>query len=210
MKNTSLVLYPELSEEIKNLVISTISDTRKKTLHLLTDIIQKKINSREKVNLNFICTHNSRRSHLSQVWAQAISANFRIPEVYCYSGGTEATSLFPMVASTLKETGFQIVIISDSENPVYGIKYGPNEPSVIGFSKIYNHPINPENNFTAIMTCSQADAGCPYIPGAENRIALPFEDPKEFDNFPEQAEKYSERSKQIATELFYIFSKITL
>ena len=58
------------------------------------------------------------------------------------------------------------------------------------------------------MTCSQADAGCPFIAGAEKRIPITFEDPKAFDNTPKQAEKYNERSLQIATELFYVFSQI--
>ena len=44
--------------------------------------------------------------------------------------------------------------------------------------------------------------------GAEKRIPITFEDPKAFDNTPQQAEKYNERSLQIATELFYVFSQI--
>lgn len=58
------------------------------------------------------------------------------------------------------------------------------------------------------MTCSEADGGCPFIAGAERRIALTYEDPKAFDNTPQQAEKYWERSVQIATELYYVFAQI--
>ena len=59
------------------------------------------------------------------------------------------------------------------------------------------------------MTCSQADGGCPFIAGAEKRIPITFEDPKNSDNTPEQAQVYAERSLQIATEMFYVFSKIS-
>ena len=65
-----------------------------------------------------------------------------------------------------------------------------------------------KDEFAAIMTCSQADGGCPFIAGAEKRIPITFEDPKAFDNTPQQKEKYEERSFQIATEMFYVFSQI--
>ena len=133
---------------------------------------------------------------------------FGIKNVYCYSGGTEATAMFPMVAKTLENQGFIIKTISEGSNPVYTIKYAENEHPIIGFSKTYDDDFNPESEFVAIMTCSQADGGCPFIAGAEKRIPITFEDPKAFDNTPQQAEKYEERSLQIATEMFYVFSQI--
>ena len=133
---------------------------------------------------------------------------FNINNVYCYSGGTESTALFPMVAETLQNSGFQINTISETDNPVYSIKYAHNEPPIIGFSKKLDDDFNPKSEFAAIMTCSQADGGCPFIAGAEKRIPITFEDPKVFDNSPQQVAKYQERSLQIATEMFYVFSKI--
>ena len=91
---------------------------------------------------------------------------------------------------------------------MYSIKFAENEAPIIGFSKTLDSPFNPASEFAAIMTCSQADGGCPFIAGAEKRISITFEDPKMFDNTPQQAEKYNERSVQIATELFYVFSQI--
>ena len=58
------------------------------------------------------------------------------------------------------------------------------------------------------LTCTQADGGCPFVTGAESRVPITFEDPKIFDNMPQQTEKYIERSLQIATEMFYVFSQI--
>ena len=208
MITTQPTLFLEIENLIKNLKPESISDDRKEILKPLTEFIQTKITSDQEIRINFICTHNSRRSHLSQVWAQTMANYFNIKNVFCYSGGTEATALFPMVAETLKNSGFEIKTLSEGKNPVYSIKYAENEPPIIGFSKKLDDDFNPKSKFSAIMTCSQADGGCPFIAGAEKRIPITFEDPKAFDNTPQQAEKYNERSLQIASELFYIFSQI--
>lgn len=200
--------YKVLNDFISTLETASISKERKETLSSLVEYIQGKVDDRESIQLNFICTHNSRRSHLSQIWAQTMAHHFGIEHVSCYSGGTEATSLFPMVASTLANTGFEVLTLSEGKNPVYGIKFAENEHPVICFSKRMDDDFNPKSDFAAIMTCSQADEGCPFVPGAEKRIPITYEDPKAFDNTPQQAEKYSERSTQIATEMFYVFSQI--
>jgi arsenate reductase len=205
---TNTKLFQEIINLIKNLKLETITDKRKVVLQPLIEFIQSKVSNNQVIRINFICTHNSRRSHLSQVWAQTMANYFNIKNVFCYSGGTEKTALFPMVAETLKNSGFQIKSISKNENPIYSIKYADNEHPIIGFSKKLDDDFNPKSEFAAIMTCSQADGGCPFITGAEKRIPITFEDPKAFDNTPQQAEKYNERSLQIATELFYIFSQI--
>jgi len=208
MTTAQSTLFSEIENVIKNLNIESLSAERKETLQPLIDFIQSKVLNQQEIRLNLICTHNSRRSHLSQVWAQTASAYFNIKNVFCYSGGTEATAMFPMVAKTLAKQGFQIKNIADGSNPVYAIKYAENEHPIIGFSKTYDNDFNPQSEFVAIMTCSQADGGCPFIAGAEKRIPITFEDPKAFDNTPQQAEKYEERSLQIATEMFYVFSQI--
>ncbi|WCO03401.1 arsenate-mycothiol transferase ArsC [Psychroserpens ponticola] len=208
MITTQSTLFSDIENLIKGLDSQSISEERKAVLQPLTNFIQTKVSSNQVVRINFICTHNSRRSHLSQVWAQTMANYFNIKNVFCYSGGTEATALFPMVAETLKNSGFEVRTISEGKNPIYSIKYADNEHPIIGFSKKLDDDFNPKSEFVAIMTCSQADGGCPFIAGAEKRIPITFEDPKAFDNTPLQAEKYNERSLQIATELFYIFSQI--
>lgn len=203
-------LFEKVEKNIAVLRLDSITEERKKVLQSLVGYIQEKITSGQPVRLNFICTHNSRRSHLSQVWAQALATHYNIPNVICYSGGTEATALFPAAVQTLEEQGFMIVKLSNEKNPVYSIKFGPNSPPVVGFSKTYDHAFNPVSGFAAIMTCSQADAGCPFIAGAEKRIPITYEDPKEFDGTALQKQKYRERSTQIATELKYVFSEIKI
>lgn len=208
MTTTKPILLSEIENVIKELNPQTISSERKAVLQPLTDFIQSKVSNQQEIRINFICTHNSRRSHLSQVWAQTMANYFNIKNVFCYSGGTEATALFPMVVETLQKSGFQISKISQNENPVYSIKYTDNEHPIIGFSKKLDDDFNPKSEFVAIMTCDSANEACPFVPGAEKRIPITFEDPKAYDNTPQQAEKYSERSLQIATEMFYVFHQV--
>lgn len=208
MISNKTILFKTIENQISSFGLINITPERKIILQPLIDFIQEKLSHQQQIRLNFICTHNSRRSHLSQIWAQTAAAYFNIENVFCYSGGTEATALFPMVAKTIEQNGFQIKRLSTESNSVYAIKYSDNEHPIIGFSKTFDDDFNPKSGFAAILTCSQADGDCPFIAGAEKRIPIPFEDPKVFDNTAQQTEKYLERSIEIATELFYVFSQI--
>jgi len=202
------MVFETIEKEINQLDVNAISDDRKSILQLLVDFIQNKIDNNAIINLNFICTHNSRRSHLSQVWAQTLATYYNIENVFAYSGGTEATALFPSAATALETSGFSIEKLSSESNPVYAIKYSDIKHPIIGFSKTFDASFNPASQFAAIMTCDSANEACPFVPGSKKRIPLMYEDPKAFDNTPQQAEKYKERSLQIATELKYVFSNL--
>ena len=156
-------MLENLSKTIESISKIEVSAERKAVLQPLVDYIQNKVNTHEEIRLNFICTHNSRRSHLSQIWAQTMAFHFGIQNVYCYSGGTEATALFSKVAETLANQGFQIQQLSQEQNPVYAVKFDDNAHPIVGFSKTYFDDFNPKNNFGAIMTCSNADEGCPMV-----------------------------------------------
>src|SRR5690606_11391858 len=107
----------KLITTIESISTNSISEERKTVLRPLADYIQTKIETGQTIRLNFICTHNSRRSHLSQIWAQTMAYHFGITNVFCYSGGTEATAMFPKIAETLSDQGFQIQKLSETENP---------------------------------------------------------------------------------------------
>jgi len=200
-------LFKEIEETIINLT-PQITEERKKVLQPLIAYIQEKKDDKKDIALNFICTHNSRRSHLSQIWAQTMAEFYNVRNVNCYSGGTEATAMHPNIAETLNKSGFKIEALSKEENPIYAIKNGENNFPIIGFSKKFDASFNPTSKFCAILTCSQADQGCPFITGAEKRVPITYEDPKIFDNTSLEKEKYYERSLQIASEMKYIFSSI--
>lgn len=203
-------MFPNLSKTIEVISNFSVSEERKEVLLPLIDYIQNKVNSKEEIRLNFICTHNSRRSHLSQIWAQTMAFQFGIKNVVCYSGGTEATAMFPKVGEILVNQGFEILQLSESKNPVYAIKFSENEQPIIGFSKTFEDDFNPKSEFVAIMTCSSADEGCPFIAGAEIRLPIRYNDPKEFDGTEFMNEKYTERSLEIASEMYYVFSEIVI
>lgn len=208
MNSNSSKLYPKIAAFLDTLPNQTISQERKSHLDPLAKYLQSKVLQNEVICLHFICTHNSRRSHLAQIWAQTIAHYVNINMVFCYSGGTEETALFPTVAKTLQQTGFQIELLSEGNNPVYSIKYAENVHPIIGFSKKIDHSFNPSSAFAAIMTCDSANEACPIVHGAEQRFPITFEDPKKFDHTPHQIEKYAEHSEQIAAELHYVFSQI--
>lgn len=190
-------------EQARNLLIP---EARKETLQPLIDYIQDKVNQRTQVSLNFICTHNSRRSQFSQIWAQTAADYFGIP-VQCYSGGVEVTAFNERAVASIERSGFKVHSAGDT-NPQYQVYHSEKGEASIAFSKLFNDPANDAEHFAAVMTCSDADQNCPFIPGTEQRISLPYEDPKAFDGSPEEAARYDERSMQIASEMFYVFSSI--
>lgn len=198
--------YPELAIALNILPTNEISLERKRVLGVLVEYIQLKQNNSEVINLNFICTHNSRRSQFAQLWAHIAAEYYGIP-VNCFSGGVEETAFDERAVGAIKRAGFKVA--SQGEiNPQYTVSFADNTEPIIMFSKLYNDAGSPSADFAAVMTCSDADEDCPYIPGAESRIQLFYDDPKEFDGTEEEAEQYDERARQIAAELFYVFAQI--
>lgn len=200
-------LYNNLQATIQSLSLIEVAAERRELLEPCIHYLRQKLQDGKVVNLVFICTHNSRRSHLAQVWAQAISHWFGYYMVTCYSGGTETTAMYPTVARTLEKSGFTVSRLGTQDNPVYAVKYGETLHPIIAFSKEFSHPFNPTENFAAVMTCMHADENCPYVTGAEVRLSVPYEDPKQFDGTAREHRKYEERSLQIASELYYIFQQ---
>lgn len=183
---------------------------RKEILRNLTSFIQARTSTNQAVHLNFICTHNSRRSHIAQLWAQAAADFYGVVNVSCFSGGTEATAFNPRAVKAMKNAGFEISKIKEGDNPVYEVRYNSDVPPVLAFSKKYDDPFNQSKNFAAVMTCSHADENCPLVLGATARIALTYDDPKEFDDTPFETTKYSERVEEIGREILFAFSKVNV
>ena len=200
-------LYPTLQATIEKAKSLEIPEDRIHILRELITYIQRKRDNNQDINLNFICTHNSRRSQFSQVWAKVASEVYGVA-INSFSGGVEVTAFHEKAIASIKRSGFKVIQNGD-RNPNYFVFYSDDEDPIITFSKLYHNPENASEVFAAIMTCAHADENCPFIPGAEARIPVRYEDPKEFDGTPEEAEKYDERSLQIASEMLYVFSKIS-
>jgi arsenate reductase len=188
--------------------IDIIPAQRKEILDKITQYINTKKAEQKPVKLVYVCTHNSRRSHFGQVWAQVAASFYGVKDVQTFSGGTEATAFNINAINALKRIGFEIKAMDDKKNTLYHVFYDLSERPIVCFSKVYNDAVNPSDEFAAIMTCSDAEQNCPFIPGVELRIATTYDDPKTFDLTPLKDAKYDERCKQIATETFYIFSQV--
>lgn len=203
-KNERPILTPKLQSYINSLKdeADLIPDNRKELLSRLAEYIGKKIKEEASVQLNFICTHNSRRSIISQIWAYTAAAYYGLEGIKTFSGGTEATAFNPRAVSAMERVGFRVGK-PGGENPHYLVAYGEGAHPLECFSKTFDDPFNPKKDFAAIMTCSDADANCPFIPGVEFRLPLTYEDPKEADDSPQEAERYDERVRQIGREIFY-------
>lgn len=200
-------MYTKLKTYISELESDFISipSSRKEDLRKVADYIRTKQENGKIAKLNFICTHNSRRSHLAQIWTAVAAAHYRVDGIETYSGGTEATAFNPRAVAALKRAGLEVEN-PGGDNPLYKVWFDDDSDPMICFSKTFDDPFNPNSDFAAIMTCSDADENCPFVPGAEFRKPVTYRDPKESDGTDQEAEVYNERCRQIASEMFYMMT----
>lgn len=197
----------------KNLATSAeestqISAGRKAVLEPLVEYILNRQQANEAVKLNFICTHNSRRSHIAQLLAAAASLQADLENIECYSGGTEVTQIHPNAKKALESFGFHFAGDGLGDNPHYLIHLG--EANMIEiFSKRYDDDTNPPASFAAVMVCSAAEEACPFVAGADKRFSITFEDPKEFDDDANPIDGYLERIQQIAREMVFVMHQVS-
>lgn len=203
-------LFPALQNTIEQLKTEfhLIPDERRGELDAIASYIKAQAQNEQVVSLVFICTHNSRRSHMAQLWAAAAAAYYGKPAgINSYSGGTEVTAFNPRAVRAMREAGFGIPE-AEGENPVYMVHLGETWPPLRCFSKPYFHESNPKQDFAAVMTCSDADEACPIVFGADERFSLPYDDPKQADGTAAESERYRERCRQIGREICYAFSQL--
>ncbi len=203
-------MHPELEHSIDRALLRTdaIPEERKRLLEEVAAFVSSKRQAGEAAELAFICTHNSRRSQMGQLWAAAAAAHFGVDDVRTYSGGTEATAFNPSAVAAMERAGF-VIENTGGANPHYLATFAEGGPTVACFSKTYDDPFNPSEGFAAIMTCADADEACPVVPGAALRVPIRYEDPKVADGTPEEVATYDRRCLQIATEMLYLFSLVT-
>ncbi len=175
----------------------------------------------EELGVIVICTGNSRRSMLAATLGNIAAAYHGIAELRFYSGGTNPSAFNLRTIRTLKELGVVIEPLNENAtvgdagevNPKYMISWGNlprmgvNRFEIKEFSKIYSDSHNPAKSFLALLVCDEADGSCPNVPGASQRIAMPFQDPKSFDGSELEAIKYSERRDEIGRIMLSIVLK---
>lgn len=202
-------IYPDLDRYLKARLAesSQIPSDRGQTLDCVSAYVAARVRNGEPARLTFICTHNSRRSQMAQIWAQTAARFIGVPKVAAFSGGTEVTAFDPRAVSALVRAGFRAEQHSKEANPVYLVHGGSEIPPVRAFSKAYHDPSNPQHVFCAVLTCSTADRDCPVIPSADRRVLVPYEDPKTADGTDREAEVYDERCREICREMVWMFAR---
>jgi arsenate reductase len=202
-------LYPEIGAYLSTRAgeFGQIPADRRADLEAIAASVRAQIDAAHPVRMLFVCTHNSRRSHMGQLWAAAAAEAYGI-DATTYSGGTEDTAFNPRAVASMRRAGLRIEQTTDDRNPVYHARIGDGLPVMTCFSKAYDNPPNPRGGFIAVMVCAEADEACPNVEGAADRFALPFVDPKVSDGTPAEAVTYDERSAQIAREMLYIMSRV--
>lgn len=188
--------------------IPKIPQERRSLLMQMGQHLAEELSTQGSCDLVFICTHNSRRSILAQVWAQVWTEYYALPSVHTFSGGTTVTAPAQPVLDCLQNQGMDVFRLGEEQEAFYALKSGPDAMPQLLFSKEYAHPFNPQNRFIAVMTCAHAEAHCPFIPQAAQRLSLPYDDPKAYDGHAEEAARYQETSLLIARELGLVFQQV--
>ena len=203
------LFYPNINQYITSFTVTNLSNTRLHELQNLIAYIQEKKDKKLPIHLNFICTHNSRRSQFAQVWSHMAAIYYDITNLYTYSSGTSITACDPRTIHALSSIGFKIITQTTGKQNMYALCFSPKESLITLYSKLTTQVISRDSPFAAIMMCTQADQNCPLLPNADKRISLPHNDPKVYDDTPIETKKYAEASLQIATELFYVMSQLS-
>jgi arsenate reductase len=203
-------LLPTLRPYVREIVneLPRVSAERRAVLDEIATNIAARLQAGKPAQLTFICTHNSRRSHMSQIWAQTAACYFGLEGIHAFSGGTEATACNCRTVAALRRVGFAIEDATTGDNPIYVVRYAADRPPIRAYSKLYNAAPNPKRDFIALMTCSVADRTCPVVEGAIARYAIHYADPRLCDDTPTETAAYNERCREIAREMFYIMSEV--
>jgi arsenate reductase len=103
---------------------------RKEVLDAIAGDVAARLRSGKQADLTFICNHNSRRSHMSQIWAATAAYYYGLNGVHTFSGGTEATACNCRTVAAMRRVGFDIEDATTGDNPIYLVRYAADRPAV--------------------------------------------------------------------------------
>ena len=184
-----------------------ISYHRRHTLEHLGRLIAKQISGQGNTKIVFVCTHNSRRSQLAQVWSTTAALHFTISGISILSAGTQATEVDQRTIGALDRAGFTWKR-SDNPNPIYTLRIDSTGPTISLFSKTLLDSIEGTEDGIAVMTCSSADLACPTIDWVSSRVSLCYDDPKTSNGTLQESDTYDACCLAISREMLYAFSTI--
>lgn len=215
MPHTMTEPDPELRDYCETLRASpsSLSQQQRAAAKQVGDWIRQRRSAGKAANLIVVCTGNSRRSILGSTLGNIAAAVHGDAGIQFFSGGTAPSAFNPRTIRALREIGVTIEEQSGlaalgpagERNPQYLVRWGQGAAdSIVEFSKRYDDASNPQNDYCAILVCTDADENCPVVLGASLRVSMPFEDPKEFDGLPSESAAYAERRDQIGQAMLLI------
>ncbi|MEM9548763.1 MAG: protein-tyrosine-phosphatase [Bacteroidota bacterium] len=200
----------KLNDLIQKLMkeIDLISQDRRAELDHIASTIQNHLKTENTLDIIVVCTHNSRRSQLGELWINQLAYYHKLDRISAFSGGMEATAFNHRMVAAVREAGFVLEEKEKGTNPKY-VAAEEYDSEHTMFSKVYDHPMNPQRRYMALMVCDHADENCPVVIGMKYRIPLRYKDPKEFDDTDAESKAYGDKVEEIGREMIYLFNKLT-
>lgn len=186
-----------------------IPDSSKMKLIEAGKYIISRLEEGNEARISFVCEHNSRMSHLGQIWTRMATLYYEIENIESFSGGTTPTYVNHRILNALDHTGFKI---SETGMAGHGPKYlldsGNPENAFEIFSKRYDHHMNPDTAYIAVSLCYNTEECCPISGGADLQLSMPYEDLQPWDNTPSESVRYDEQCRIIARDMFYMIDYV--
>lgn len=217
-RDPKAALHPDIAAHLETLKTSLdrIEPPHRDAGRALADWIATNHREGATFPVAVVCTGNSRRSALGAMMGNAAASFLGMLEVRFVSAGTTPSAFNPRTIATLRAIGFEIEATGENAppgpagepNPKYQVRWGAGpDQQLTEFSKALGDPALPRDDFAALMVCDEADAGCPFVPGASARISMPFEDPKSADGTAEESSRYAETRDAIGRLLLAAMSE---
>ena len=201
------LLSPQLHQLLKQLGKERehISGTRIAKLRRIADVISIGLREANPLTVVFVCTHNSRRSQLAELWFRTLSTVYGLEDITVASAGTEATAFNEKMIHALELAGFEFQISGNSNNPTYHqLTADHNITGPPMYSKTLEQAFTRPVHGVAIMVCDSAADVCPHVPNIRYRAELLYKDPKISDDTPEEAAVYDARVREIGREMLFL------
>jgi len=203
-------LYPILKDYVKDFhkEFRNISEERRYRLNEIASYVRQQKKQNQIAQLLFITTNQSTIGQMAQIWAETAAFYYGLNNVTTFSGGLHPDTISEKMIFALERAGYIVYTTELSGGVVYKVKYSYNLKPIIVFPKKINHKKNPDGQFMAIIIEPNANANLTEVKGAQKRLSIYYDDPQGYEGVPEEEKIYNERSRQIALEMFYVFSQL--
>ena len=182
-----------------------LTNDRKEQIKPLIDTIKSSLSSHQSATVQFICTHNSRRSQTAEFLLDILAREYGL-NITALSAGTEATAFNPRMVTAITSYGFQLLEYGHDKNPLY--IYSVEHDDLYYYSKRYDEELIPIGQRIIVTVCGDAEENCPIIPGTFKRLHLGYTDPKHSDGTASEADTYRAKVLEIGVEMLYLVKEL--